>query len=101
PRGHRHAGLVRREAAAPPALAGEQTQERAVRARLRWIEREQSPRRLDGRLGRATLHLLRQEAGQGLLDQLTETVALGPEPALEGLLVDAQPVEERTFVERD
>ena len=72
-----------------------------MRALLKWIEREQSPRRLDGRLGRATLHLLGQEAGQGLLDQLTETVALGSEPALEGLLVDAQPVEERTFVERD
>ena len=98
---HRHAGLVLTEGGGPPTLAGEKTHERAVRALLKWIEREQSPRSLDGRLGRATLHLLGQEARQGLLDQLTETVALGPEPALEGLLVDAQPVEERAFVERD
>ncbi len=98
---HRHAGLVLTEGGGAPALAGEEAHERAVRALLQRIEGEQSPRRLDGRLDRATLHLLGQEPRQGLQDQLTETVALGPEPALEGLLVDAQPVEERTFVERD
>src|SRR5207247_3393911 len=92
---HRHAGLVLTEGGGPPTLAGEKTHERAVRALLKWIEREQSPRSLDGRLGRATLHLLGQEAGQGPLDQPTETVARRPEHALARVLVDPHPGADR------
>src|SRR5690242_19344513 len=79
-REHAHALLVLAQRRAPSAGVGVEAHQRAVRWLLQRIEGQQSKGRLNRRLDRANLALMREQPRERFERQLTQSLTLAEQP---------------------
>ena len=91
--------LVLAERGLAPAGLGVKAHESSVDDLLERIEREQLQGGLDGRLERARLSLLSEQASEDLQSELSQTLALAHEPLFERRFVERESGQQIALVE--